>query len=580
MREIKGKAANALVAGVAVAVGVAGAGGVQAASPPADLVFTNGAIYTVNPNRPWVEAVAVVGGRIAWVGDSKDAKRFVGRKTKVVDLKGGYAQPGMVDIHVHPIMGGVKTLYECVFPFTAKPADVAAALSACAAKTPAGQWIRGGQWGSNFFEYYGRELGSPKAFLDKVSTKHPIFLYDDSGHNGWVNTLALQKAGLDAKSPNPEGGTIVKGEDGEPNGVLLETAARIYDKVLPSLTDQQFVEAARAASKIALSYGVTSMKDAGAFEPAAKAFSALDREGGLTQNVAVCIPTPYGARNATLDYDGIEAQSKQYASKHVDTRFVKIFLDGVPTPARTAAMLDPYVADKAHGAQFRGGIHVDPEVLKKDVTELDKRGYTVKMHAAGDWSVRAGLDAIEAARKANGDSGLHHELAHAGFIAPVDIPRFAKLDAVPDYCPVIWYPSPIIQAVIDAVGPRGNKYWPTRSLLDAGAKIAPGSDWPAAVPDMNPWTGVEALVTRKDPSGATPGLLWPEEAAKLDEAIRIYTVNGARALRLEEKTGSIEVGKSADIVVLDRNPFEVPITDVGDSKVRQTWFEGKLVYSH
>lgn len=576
MREIKSRTATAVVTGIAVAL--ASTSGAYAASPPADLVFTNGAIYTVNAKQPWVEAVAVAGGKITWVGESKDAKRFIGERTQVVDLKGGYAQPGMVDIHVHPIMGGVKTLYECVFPFTAKPADVAAALSACAAKTPEGQWIRGGQWGSNFFEYHGKELGSPKAFLDAVSTKHPIYLYDDSGHNGWVNTLALEKAKIDGKTANPVGGTIVHGEDGEPNGVLLETAARIYDKVIPSLTDQQFVEAARAASKIALSYGVTSMKDAGAFEPAAKAFGALDKEGGLNQNVAVCIPTPYGARSAALDYDAIDAQSKQYRTPRVDTRFVKIFLDGVPTPARTAAMLDPYVPDKANGSNFRGGIHVDVEQLKKDVTELDKRGYTVKMHAAGDWSVRAGLDAIEAARKANGNSGLRHELAHAGFIGDSDIPRFAKLDAIPDYCPIIWYPSPIIQAVIDAVGPRGNKYWPTRSLIDAGAEIAPGSDWPAAVPDMNPWTGVEALVTRKDPSGATPGLLWPEEAAKLDEAIRIYTVNGARALRLGDRTGSIEVGKSADIVVLDRNLFQVPITDVGDAKVRQTWFEGKLVH--
>lgn len=553
--------------------------GVQAASPPADLVFTNGAIYTVNPKQPWVEAVAVVGGKIAWVGKSEDAQRFVGTGTKVVDLKGAYAQPGMVDIHVHPIMGGVKTLYECVFPFTAKPAEVATALRACAAKTPEGQWIRGGQWGSSFFEQFRDEVGSPKAFLDAVSTKHPIFLYDDSGHNGWVNTLALSKAKIDAKTPNPEGGTIVRGPDGEATGVLLETAARIYDKVIPALTDEQYVEAAREASKIALSYGVTSMKDAGAFEPAAKAFSALDRAGGLQQNVAICIPTPYGARNTPLDYDAIDAEAKRYRSPRVDTRFVKIFLDGVPTPARTAAMLDPYVPDQAHGANFRGGIHVDPEVLKKDVTELDRRGYTVKMHATGDWSVRVALDAVEAARRANGQSGLHHELAHAGFVAPSDIPRFAKLDAVPDFCPIIWHPSPIIQAVIDAVGPRGNRYWPTRSLLDAGAKIAPGSDWPAAVRDMNPWVGVEALVTRKDPRSETPGLLWPEEAAKLDEAIAIYTINGARALRLEQKTGSIEVGKSADLIVLDRNLFQVPITDVGDATVKQTWFEGKLVHS-
>jgi predicted amidohydrolase YtcJ len=241
-------------------------------------------------------------------------------------------------------------------------------------------------------------------------------------------------------------------------------------------------------------------------------------------------------------------------------------------------MVDPYLPDQAHGAKFTGGLHIDPALLAQDVTELDKRGFTVKMHAAGDRSVHAALDAVEAARKANGNSGLHHELAHAGFIVPADIPRFAALDAIPDYSPIIWYPSPIIAAVIAAVGERGNHYWPTRSLLDQGALIAAGSDWPAAVPDQNPWVGIEALVTREDPRGLTPGLLWKEEAATLPEAVRIYTWNGARALRLEKQTGSIEVGKSADLVVLDRNLFEVPIRDVGDAQVRTTYFEGKVVY--
>src|SRR5690606_25591221 len=160
--------------------------------------------------------------------------------------------------------------------------------------------------------------------------------------------------------------------------------------------------------------------------------------------VAACIRTPYGRRTGALDFDAIEAERKAYKSRHVNTDFVKLFLDGVPTPARTAAMIHPYLPDERHGDHYTGGdTHIDPEQLAADVTELDKRGFTVKMHAAGDRSVRVGLDAIEAARKANGNSGLHHELAHAGYVDPSDIPRFAQLDAAADFCPILWHPSSI-----------------------------------------------------------------------------------------------------------------------------------------
>ena len=389
--------------------------------------------------------------------------------------------PGIIDAHVHPLMGGIKVLYECNFPFTATPVQVKTTLTACAQKSPAGAWIRGGQWGSSFFVQ--NKLESPKGFLDAVTTTHPIFLNDDSGHNGWVNSAALKAAGLTKASANPDGGTIVRGADGEPNGVLMETAARIFDKVIPGWTDDQFVAAAKEATRLANTYGITSIKDAGAFHPAGMAFSRLDKAGGLTLDVA------------------------------------------------------------------------------------------------GDASVHAALDAIAAARKANGNSHLHHELAHAGYIELSDIPRFAQLDAVPDFSPIIWFPSPIIASIEHAIGPSAKHYWPTRSLLDAGAVIASGSDWPAAVPDENPWMGIEALVTRKDPRGVTPGQLWPEQAIKLDEALKIYTLNGARALKLEKHTGSIEAGKSAQIIVLDRNLFKIPADDIGDTKVQMTYFEGKLVYA-
>jgi predicted amidohydrolase YtcJ len=568
--------ARFLAAFAAVAASVAAFTAVAGPRAVADVVLMNGRIYTVDPARPWAEAVAIRDGRYVYVGTAKGARAYVGRGTKRIDLGGAFAMPGLTDAHVHPVMGSLTALYECNFPFTATPDEVVKTLAACVAKVPAGTWIRGGQWDSGFFERF--RIESPKQFLDAISDRHPIVLNDDSLHNVWVNTRAIAAAKLDANSPDPAGGKIVRGADGEPNGLMLETAARLYLTIVPPFTPEQHQAAVREVVHRANAYGLTSLKDAGAYESYAAAYQAVDRAGDLTLNVATCLRTPYGARTEPLDYAALEAQRDRYRSTHVHTAFVKIFMDGVPTPARTAAMLAPYLPDAAHGANYTGDAHLATRVLAHDLVELDRRGFTVKMHSAGDRSVRMALDAIEAARKANGDSGLRHELAHAGYIDPADIPRFAQLNAVADYSPILWHPSPIIAAIVSALGNRAYHYWPTRSLLDAKAPMLAGSDWPAAVPDQNPWVGVEALVTRRDPRGKTALALWPEEAISLDEALRLYTLESAKALRLERTTGSIEVGKSADFVVLDRNLFEVPIEDVGDTQVRSTWFEGKLVY--
>jgi predicted amidohydrolase YtcJ len=549
----------------------------EAATVPADLVLTHGSIYTANPARPWAEAVAISRGKLAYVGSSSGAAAYVGNATRVIDLAGRYAMPGLVDAHVHPVMGGLKVLYECNFPFTATPSEIATAVSACAARQPPGAWIKGGQWDSGFFDNH--HLESPRAFLDRITDRHPVMLIDDSQHNAWVNSAALRAAGITATTADPPGGRIVRGADGEPNGVLLESAFRVLlRKVVPPFTAEQLFAAVREAARLANGYGITALKDAGAYEEYLAAYDAVDAAGQLTVYVAACMRTPAGSRTEPLDYAALETRRDKYRAPHVHTEFVKIFLDGVPTSARTAAMIAPYAASDEHGAGVNGDLLVESSVLSKDLVELDRRGFTVKMHAAGDRSVRVGLDAIEAARRANGMSGRHHELAHAGFVDPADIPRFVALDAIPDYSPEIWHPSPIIASIIGVLGERGARYWPTRTLLASGARIAGGSDWPAAVEDENPWIGIEALVTRKDPRGRTPGSLWPEESVTLEDAIRIYTTNGARALRLENLTGSLEAGKSADLIVLDRNLFRVPIEDVGKARITMTFFEGRLVY--
>jgi predicted amidohydrolase YtcJ len=295
--------------------------------------------------------------------------------------------------------------------------------------------------------------------------------------------------------------------------------------------------------------------------------------------VATCISTLalQDKPDTVLDFDAIDRVHAVYHSDLVATDFVKIYLDGVPTSARTAAMLAPYLPDAA-GQRVSGDLHVDPGVLAKDLVELDRRGYTVKMHAAGDRAIRVGLDAIEAARQAIPAGTRRHELAHAGYISPDDLGRFVTLQAVAEFSPVIWYPSPIIDAVIEAVGERATHYWPMRSLLATGAPVAAGSDWPSVVPSMDPWAGIQAMVTRRDPYHPSDAALWPEEAITLADALRIYTLDGAAALRREAETGSIVVGKSADFLVLDHNLFKMPASQIRAGEVSMTFFRGRRVY--
>jgi predicted amidohydrolase YtcJ len=546
--------------------------------PAADLVLRGGVVHTVNPLQPIAQAIAVTGTEIVFVGTDKDAEAHIGPSTEVVELDGHLLMPGLVDAHVHPIGGAIKNLYQCNFPFSADPDEVQATVAKCVEDRPDAEWIIGGQWDSGFFDRF--DLPSPRSWIDEVSANVAVYLVDDSGHNGWVNSKALELAGVTAETPDPEGGTVGREENGVPNGILIETAQGLVRDSIPSYSDEQFLNAARYFSDYANEFGITAAKAAAIREPHIAGFYAADRTNTLNVHMATSIRTPYGRRTDPLDYDDIDRIRDEYASTHIDTSFVKIFLDGVPTPARTAAMLSPYVPDEAHGDKFDGGpVHVGLETLTGDLTELDRRGYTVKIHTAGDRSVRIALDAIEATRKTLGDKEKRHELAHAGYIDAVDLSRFAQLNAVADLCPVIWHPSPIIDAVISAVGEeRGERYWPVRDLLDSGAPLLAGSDWPSAVPDANPWSGIEAFVTRRHPHDLADGVLWPEQAITLEEAVEIYTLHGARAMKMEDRIGSIEVGKLADFIVLERNIFEIPIDEVADTKIRQTWFEANLVY--
>jgi predicted amidohydrolase YtcJ len=544
---------------------------------PADRVLLNGAIYTVNPASPWVEALAITSGVVTAVGSNAEMRQFVGPGTEELDLKGRMVMPGVIDMHIHPIEGAMASLFDCSFPFTSAIDEMLEKVADCVDKAPNGDWIRGGQWPVQLM------TGSKSvnaALLDSVAPDNPVFLIDSTVHNAWVNTAALERLNIDRDTIDPPGGIIFHDSDGKPTGLLADDAAYNALSTLPDYSQEQYESAVLWAVDLLNGFGITGYKEALSEAGSLNAYSSLDRSGQLNMRVATSLIWKRSwSQNDEQHRQNIE-QRDSYRTAHVNPDFIKIFLDGIP-PTRTAYLLEPYVATTGFDAEFRGNPLHDSATLAKDVTDFDAAGLTVKMHAVGDGAARQGLDAIEAAREANGSSGLRHEISHAGMIHPDDIDRFAELDAIPEMAPILWYPVPgLAAAQASAVGKeRAEHTFPIRSLVEAGAQPAYGSDWPAVVPTPNPWPGVEAMVTRRNPYPDSPqDAKWEEQAVDLATAIRIFTLNGARALKLEDIAGSIEVGKSADLIVLDQNVFEIPASDVGNTRVITTILEGRNVY--
>ena len=536
-------------------------------------VYTNGYIYTVNPEQPHAEALAVRDGKITAVGSNDEVQALVSDETRVVDLDGRMLMPGIHDMHAHPMEAGEKYNFQCAFPFTFTMDQIIAKLTECAAETPAGEWIRGGQWAMELME---TDTVPHKDILDAITREHPIYLGDSTVHGAWLNSRALDELGIDEGTPDPQGGVILR-EPGttEPTGVLVDNAAYNILDDLPAYTDEQYKTALAWSMHEMNKVGVTSVKEALTDGRSLKAFRGLDQDGRLTMKISTSIAW----RMPWIDYETNVRQRADYATENVGTEFIKIMLDGIP-PTRTAAMLDPYLPDEEHGDSFTGKLIHSPEQLTEDMVYLDGQGLTVKVHATGDRAVRVTLDAVEAARKVNGGSGMMHEISHAELIHPDDLPRFKELNVAAEFSPILWYPSPLVQVMEQVIGEeRAGRFWPTRSLLEAGAHVIYGSDWPSVVPDPNPWPGIEAMVTRRDPYGNFPGTLWPEQAVDLETALRIFTLNGAAAGKQADRTGSIEVGKSADFIVLDRNIFQVPVEDISETKVLMTVVSGREVYS-
>ena len=542
----------------------------------ADTAYLNGRIYTVDKDNTWAKAVALSDGKIIAVGSNAAIAKHVDNSTKVYNLKNKMLMPGIHDMHAHPREAGEKYNFQCAFPFTHTMDEIVAKVTECAASTPKGEWIRGGQWAMGLM---ASETVPHKKILDAITTEHPIYLGDSTVHGAWVNSKGLQALGINSDTADPAGGVIVREADStEPTGILIDNAAYDVLKKMPVYTDEQYQTALAWAAAEMNKVGVTAVKDALSDSHSLKAYKVLDESGRLPMKISTSI----GWKMSWNDTEEKERENldkrADYASENVGTDFIKIMLDGIP-PTRTAAMLEPYVADELHGDKYLGKLIHSPEVLKEDMIYLDSLGLTVKIHATGDRAVRVSLDAIEAARKANPGSSMMHEISHAELIHPDDLPRFKELNVIAEMCPILWYPTPLVEVMEKVVGRKvADRFWPIKDLHESGAHLIYGSDWPSVVPDPNPWPGIEAMVTRKDPYGVRPGILWAEQAIDLVTTLRIFTINGAVAGKHADKTGSIEPGKSADFIILDRNIFDIPVDDISETKVLSTVVAGKEVY--
>lgn len=532
---------------------------------PAEVMLSGGAIYTMDAARSWADTIAIAGGRIIYVGTEKGAQRLMGPDTKVIDLAGRMVLPGFHDSHIHPVMGGVNQ-FRCKLDGLGEK-EMYTAIAAYVKEHPRQRWILGGGWSPPAFTG-----GVPhKKAIDTIIPDRPALFYSEDVHSIWVNSAALTCAGITRDTPDPEGGRIVRDASGEPVGVFYEKAMELVVKHVPPSSPDELVEGAKKALSIANGFGITSLYEAAANEEILRAYQALDTQGKLTARITASVKLePAGGEHEIQRLKELKAR---YHGRYLSIAGAKIFLDGI-MESHTAALIKPYL-DRPGDC---GELLVSPEKLSETVTALDAEGFQVHIHTIGDKAIHTGLDAFEASLKKNGFTDRRHHMAHLQLVDPGDIPRLRELGVAANFQPLWAFASPnIVEMTEPALGPERSRWlYPIGSNLRSGAVVAAGSDW--NVSSMNPLDAITVAVTRCIPysQGGTPWI--PGERVDLAEILAAYTINGAYLTHREKETGSLEAGKSADLVVLDRNLFTVTPGEICRTRVLLTMLAGKIVF--
>ncbi|TDL38133.1 amidohydrolase [Kocuria rosea] len=550
-------------------------------SSPPDLVVLGARVFTADPHHAWAEGFAVVDGRISAVGTTTQIQALAGPNTTVESLDGQLVLPGLSDGHAHLGLGGAMLAWELPIQPTDSKEAIFEKVRTWAQKLGPDEWIVGGIVGSTVMDAVGtvEVLGA----LDEAAGGRPVLLRDDSMHNRWVNSTTLGLMGVSADSPDPEGGHYVRDDaaGGALTGVLHESASAEAETVLlASLTDAEARHRVSIATALSTlnSFGITSVQDAATMEYIWKALGDLESAGEISAWVVGSMPVRPFLESGTTGEElfGIGAAHR---SEHVRPDFVKVVLDGVPM-TRTTAMLHPYVCHGRHeDPEFRGEPYWNHDDLVETLRLCYDRGLNAKLHATGDASARLVLDAVEQVRKEKGPGPIF-QIAHVEFLEDVDVPRFAELGVVPDASPYIWYPGVIQESIAQQIPAETvDTSWKTKDLLEAGALLAAGSDWPCALPSPDPWIGLETLVTRQNPDPEVTTVLNPSQRLELEQALLAFTRNPAEAMGLGDVTGSLRAGLSADFIVVDRDIFEIPVHEIHRTRVRRTFFAGTEVYN-
>ena len=547
-------------------------------------VFQNGCIYTADKVRSIAQALAIKDGKFIYVGDNEGAASFIGPDTQVIDLGGKLVMPSFFEGHAH-YTKATSTVVGINLAGMNTEEEYVEACKGFLADRPGLRLLRG----QGYLEACFPGIGPKKEALDKVSTEIPIVIQAETLHSLWANSKAIELAGITKDTPDPKNGRIERKEDGTPSGCFRETAQDLILDSLPDFTVEEYKKGILDFQELAHQYGFT-----GAYDPwvyansnALEALKELDQEGKLSMHMRGAYWGNPG-RGVEQVKELVEARSKDNNGQLFKINAVKLFMDGV-LESLTAYLLEPYVQAEGRPEDNRGDNIWSVENMNQVIAALDKEGFGIHVHCAGDAAVKQTLDAVEYAQAQNGKRDSRHCITHIFLVDPADVKRFRELGVVAmtnSYWAQIDETYFVNGSYIGM--DRAARTFPLNCFFKEGVVTANASDYPiTAVP--NPFVGIEIGVTRIAPDNYHPWIfdyedpkfhqpLWPEERAGIEDMIDSFTINQAYANFVEEETGSIETGKSADMIIVDKNILKIPSEDIGTAVVEETLFQGETVY--
>ena len=530
---------------------------------PADLVLLNGKIWTVNDKQPEAEAVAILGQRIVAVGANADIRKLIGKTTKVIDLQGKRAVPGFNDAHVHFLDGGAG-LASVQLRDAKTPEEFRKRIGEFAAKLPKGRWVLNGNWDH---ENWTPANLPTRQLIDAVTPDNPVFINRLDGHMCLANSLALKLAGVTRETKDPDGGTIVRDTQGEPTGVLKDAAMNFVYKVIPAPSEDEMIEAVKAAMKYAAENGVTSVQDMSAAPEVLAVYQRLLKQDELTVRISGHQPLAEWQRLARV---GLKAG---FGNDKLQVGALKGFADG-SLGSTTALFFAPYLDDPKTAGLPSDEMFPESK-MRERILGADKAGLQVAVHAIGDKANQTILDFFAAAEKQNGARDRRFRIEHAQHLRLAEIKRFAGQRVIASMQP--YHAIDDGRWAENRIGPeRAKGTYAFRALLDAGAVLAFGSDW--FVAPMEPLMGIYGAVTRRTLDGKRPQGWVPEQKISVAEAVKAYTYGSAYASFTEAQKGTLEVGKLADLVVLSADIFKINPVEIEKARVVLTIFDGKVVY--